>query len=257
MRSATAIILFASVVQAHSSDEQDTMDKMVEMLKDENNMDMLVEKLADKLFGPALMKGAAPAAVARAEPSVGAGRRAMLLGTIGMVLPGAARAGPTPKPEEVPKFALPSRLADREVAIDKRKQAAKKGLKVWGNPYGDGGSTPENPYAVVNFPDVGDSIPTTEYKNQDKPKSGYVPGPKYALTGNDKYETLANGLKAELTEAVDQTAKLKPQSLLEDQTSVVGISAVMLVSLLVGSGIALAVARARRSPVSLSTSLLA
>jgi hypothetical protein len=256
MRSATAIILFASVVQAHSSDEQDTMDKMVEMLKDENNMDMLVEKLADKLFGPALMKGAAPAAVARAEPSVGAGRRAMLFGAMGMALPGAARAGPTPKPEEVPKFALPQRLAQREVKIEKRQQAAKKGLKVWGNPYGDGGSTPENPYAVVAFPDVGDSIPTTEYKLQDKPKSGYVPGPKYALTKNDRYELLANGLKAEITEATDQTAVLKPQ-LLEDQTSVVGISAVMLISLLVGSGITLAVARARRSPVSLSTSLLA
>lgn len=255
MRSATAIILFASVVQAHSSDEQDTMDKMVEMLKDENNMDKLVEKLADKLFGPALMKGAAPAAVARPEPSFGAGRRAMLLGVLGMAVPGAARAGPTPKPEEGSKFALPARLQAREEKIADRKQNSKKGLKVWGNPYGDGGSTPIQPYAVA-YPDVGSSIPTTEYKLQDKPASGYVPGPKYALGKNERYELLKNGIKAEVTVATDQQKYAKPE-LLEDQTSVIGISAVMLISLLVGSGITLAVFRVRRSAVSLSTSLLA
>jgi hypothetical protein len=254
MRSITAIILSAFVVQAHANDEQLTEEKLIEMLNDKDTMDKVVEKLADKLFGQALFTAPRAPTVpyqysmpAETRPLM---RDASLSGRFGSSLDVAP-------PLINVEYKLPDALNPNKK--DKTSNNAKQ--KVWGNPYGDGGSTPSEPYGNV-YPTVGESFPRDKpYNDNSKGQSYYVPGSKDALFGNEKYELLKNGIKAEVTQATDQTKEAraargtfvlqKNPGLYEEQTDVISTYAMGLIGLVVGSGVTLAVVRFRRNALTM------
>jgi len=254
MRSITAIILSAFLVQAHAEDfTQDDMDQFTEMLKDENTMDMvaemMVDKLSAKLFGEV-------------------GRRAALaaipIGALNLLPQNAQALSQFQNKQDTSRqeFALPKKL---DPAYLKRENGPKQ--KGWGNPYGDGGNNAggSEPYGS-KYPDVGNSIPSSSQdgkavlNDNTKGASFYVPPKKEALFGSDKYDNFKFGNKDPYTEAFDITkgaagkqsdkAIFRKEDLAE--SSGIDISALALISLFVGSGITLAVFHLRRSSLTLS-----
>jgi hypothetical protein len=258
MHSIVAIILSAFLVQAHAEDfTQEDMEQFTEMLKDENTMDMvaemMIDKLSAKLFGE-VGRRAALAALPIAAMN--------LLPQNAQALSQFQNKQDTSRQE----FALPKKL---DPAYLKREGGRK--VKGWGNPYGDGGSTPTLPYGD-KFPDVGNSIPSSSQdgkavlNDNTKGASFYVPPKKEALYGSDKYDNFKFGNKDPYTEAFDITkgaagkqsdkAIFRKEDLAE--SSGIDISALAMMMLVMGSGIAFHVVRRRStSLISAKESLLA
>lgn len=258
MHSIAAIILSAFLVQAHAEDfTQEDMDQFTEMLKDENTMDMvaemMVDKLSAKLFGEV-------------------GRRAALaaipIGALNLLPQNAQALSQFQNKQDTSRqeFALPKKL---DPSYLKREGGRK--VKGWGNPYGDGGNNADGSEPYGNkYPDVGNSIPSVEkvsINDNTGGKSFYVPPKKEALFGSDKYDNFKFGNKDPYTEAFDITkgaaGKQSDKAIfrkeeLAESSPVVGICALAMISLVVGSGITFHVFRRRSSSlISAKESLLA
>jgi len=258
MHSIAAIILSAFLVQAHAEDfTQEDMDQFTEMLKDENTMDMvaemMVDKLSAKLFGEV-------------------GRRAALaaipIGALNLLPQNAQALSQFQNKQDTSRqeVKLPSKL---DPAYIKREGGRK--VKGWGNPYGDGGNNAAGSEPYGNkYPDVGNAIPsvdTVKINDNTGGKSFYVPPKPEALFGSDKYDNFKYGNKDPYTEAFDITkgaaGKQSDKAIfrkeeLAESSPVVGICALAMISLVVGSGITFHVFRRRSSSLmSAKESLLA
>jgi len=141
----------------------------------------------------------------------------------------------------------------------KLQQANKRGLslenynsvqengKGWGieeSPNGRG----LNLYPGAKIPEVGErpqgyaETPVISYR-------GYKPGPQEALFGNERYELLKNGLKAEVTDAFDTNAKKAsegPKLAAAQSEATSSLTPVAMLGLFMASWIGLAVLRSRR-----------
>lgn len=123
-------------------------------------------------------------------------------------------------------------------------------------------------------PDVGNSIPSSSQdgkvvlNDNTKGASFYVPPKKEALFGSDKYDNFKYGNKDPYTEAFDITkgaaGKQSDKAIfrkeeLAESSPVMGICALAMISLVVGSGITFHVFRRRSSSslMSAKESLLA
>jgi hypothetical protein len=274
MHSILVVILSACVVQAHANEApavdhdeltEEDMDNLVEMLNDDKIADMVVQKLVDKLLDFSLL--AASPKIALAPPVVQsrphfaqqAFHPALGVGTASAIDFPSVKL-PEPKIQEK-AFETPKKLKLEENPgagqISMKNYNSITEEKRWNvgsradtqtdieNLYGDPAKLALNE-RPDGYADISKRSPPKE--------SFYNPGNKEALFGNSEYEKLGkNGLNDPIVkEATDQSPEaLKERTggrpLLSSQNDVLSLSAVLLISVVVGSGVVLAALRFGRS----------